>query len=418
MMSRVHYIPEVIEQYVDDIPFLYQFRQSASVAPDYNAQELLELDERLAANIEALLMIGGDAWDLCEDALTTDSAGDVFTLAVVAIELEKIEKIEWLVGEVAEDSGLLVAVTDAFAYFSFEKVKLLLAEMYKSEIPVMQYVVVASFRLHRQVSPGLIRGVLSGDNYMARAEAVKSVGVLCITPLLSLVTPLFDDDDENVAFMSCWTGSRFGNADALNKLESFVVHPRYGDFALQYVVMQNDTKKITEILQGMYSDEATKRQSIRAMGYFGMAGVIDSLVSTMKLPEFARVSGESFSLITGINLPANGLDLAHVDDAPDSSPTESADDENIEMDPDEGLPWPDPEKISLWWAQNRSDFLADKRYICGEILSADSICRVLSSGSQRQRVFAANIQALLNRKSPLLDVTALGVCRTRHGFGV
>jgi len=403
-MAQLKYIPSIIEQYVDEIPFLYIYRKNAAISPSYLLNELAEIDERLDAHVTGLLMIGSSAWELCEEELSFDRPEELFTLSLVAIKLNDQKKLEALIQELEEEEQL-DAVADALVYFPFEQVKLLLTELYKNPSPKVQYIVVRAFRLHGQKSERLVQHALSSESPLVKREAILKIGTLGMSNLLSLTAPFMDDEDEGVAFAAMWTATRFGNLSALQKLESFVSHPRYGDQALQYVVMQKDVNRTTEILRALFAEEATKRLSILGLGYAGKANAITPLIALMDVPESARVAGEAFSLLTGIDVAANSLDR----EAPEgfeAGPTESPDDEDVELDPDEDLPWPDSQKIDVWWKHNQQNYFSDKRYIWGQELSAESLKNVLRHGNQRQRLFAANVSALYDRDHPLFNVQA------------
>jgi uncharacterized protein (TIGR02270 family) len=87
-----------------------------------------------------------------------------------------------------------------------------------------------------------------------------------------------------------------------------------------------------------------RRSLIRATGIIGDSRTIPWLIEHMDVPQDARLAGEAFSMITG-------LDLAYLDldrDAPpgfQSGPNDDPADENVALDEDENLPWPDRAKI-------------------------------------------------------------------------
>ncbi len=114
----------------------------------------------------------------------------------------------------------------------------------------------------------------------------------------------------------------------------------------------------------------------------------------METPELARVAGEAFSLITGVDLAWEDLET----DQPEgfeAGPTESAEDENVALDPDENLPWPHPGLIQQWWQQHQADFPVGQRYLMGKPVSEAQCCEVLKTGMQRQRIAAAFELALM-----------------------
>ncbi|MCY1301795.1 hypothetical protein D9M70_514280 [compost metagenome] len=59
------------------------------------------------------------------------------------------------------------------------------------------------------------------------------------------------------------------------------------------------------------------------------------------------------------------------------------------MDPDQDLPWPDPQLVQAWWQANQMYFQAGAPYLLGSALNERSCLEVLATGQQRQRIAAA-----------------------------
>jgi uncharacterized protein (TIGR02270 family) len=127
----------------------------------------------------------------------------------------------------------------------------------------------------------------------------------------------------------------------------------------------------------------------------------------METPELARVAGESFTTITGADIAYLDLDGERPEGF-ESGPTEDPADENVEMDPDENLPWPDPALIQKWWQSNRQRFQAGTRHLIGKPITNDWLKQVLRIGRQRQRAAAALELAMRQPGTPLFEVRAPG----------
>jgi len=136
------------------------------------------------------------------------------------------------------------------------------------------------------------------------------------------------------------------------------------------------------------------------------------LFEQMAIPELARVAGESFSMLTGVDLAYDDLDGERPEGF-EAGPTEDPEDENVEMDADEDLPWPNVELIKKWWITNRLNFKNGTRYFCGSPISIESLNHVLRSGFQRQRTAAAWELAIHQPGSPLFETRAPGFVQQR-----
>ena len=129
------------------------------------------------------------------------------------------------------------------------------------------------------------------------------------------------------------------------------------------------------------------------MGVTGDARFVPWLIDRMADHRLSRLAGESFSLITGIDLAVQYLER-QAPHALESQPTESAEDGDVAMDEDYGLPWPDPEKVQAWWSANLERFKPGVRYFLGAAPTSEHCLRVLKNGYQRQRMAAAEYLTL------------------------
>jgi uncharacterized protein (TIGR02270 family) len=131
------------------------------------------------------------------------------------------------------------------------------------------------------------------------------------------------------------------------------------------------------------------------------------LVERMDTPPLSRVAGEAFSMITGVDLAGQDLE-GDWPEGFEAGPNDDPADENVEMDPDENLPWPDVAKVKDWWMRHRHEFEPGVRYLCGRPMTEDWLEHVLRYGYQRQRAAAALELAIRRPGTPLFNVKAPG----------
>src|SRR5262249_7833814 len=150
---------------------------------------------------------------------------------------------------------------------------------------------------------------------------------------------------------------------------------------------------------------ANQRVLLQGAGVAGDPHYVPWLIKQMEDLKLTRLAGESFSFITG-------LDLAYLDlerkppEGVEFGPNDDPNDDNVDMDPDDGLPWPDPVKIQKWWDTNKHRFQAGVRYFMGEPVTVENCKRVLRVGYQRQRIAAALYLSLLQPGTPLFPTSA------------
>ena len=159
------------------------------------------------------------------------------------------------------------------------------------------------------------------------------------------------------------------------------------------------------LLRELARDPADLRWLIQGSGIVGDPFDVPWLIGHMGKPDTARLAGEAFTLITGIDLDKVQLEGQRPEDF-ESGPNDSPDDKNVEMDPDDGLPWPDQQKIDEWWTANEARFQKGTRYFMGAPVTREHCIDILKNGYQRQRILAAHYLCLLEPGTPLFNTSA------------
>ena len=132
----------------------------------------------------------------------------------------------------------------------------------------------------------------------------------------------------------------------------------------------------------------------------------------MAVPELARVAGEAFRLITGVDLAYQDLE-GEWPDGFEAGPSENPEDEDVALDADEDLPWPDPVLVQQWWDANKARYRNSQRYLMGEQISVEQCSSILRNAFQRQRSAAALELALMQPEIPLFETRAPGLRQQR-----
>ncbi|MGZ8911381.1 MAG: hypothetical protein ACXW09_15530, partial [Methylococcaceae bacterium] len=177
--------------------------------------------------------------------------------------------------------------------------------------------------------------------------------------------------------------------------------------ALQVVLRVLDPNQIKELLTVLATHGNRIREAVMGAGMAGDPAYIPWLIKQMEVPKLAKVAGESFSFITGVDIAYNDLEGELPKDFA-AGPTEDPEDENVAMDPDEDLPVPDPALMERWWQQHQLRFQIHVRHLLGYPVNQVHCQEVLRAGKQRQRQAAALELSLLRPATPLFETRAIG----------
>lgn len=401
---------EVVTQHAEEAAFLWILRDNAVSAPHYSLKDLAGLDERVEAHIDGLCIAGQFGWKTCESALESNGPGEVFAAAVLAFESDDTERIRKVLEVGISSPKLERPLVSAMGWIPFDRIENIFKELLQSEHPEIRRVGIAAYAVNRK-EPGLaLSQAVSDQNSQLRARALRVAGELGRTDLLSTVMQSSSDPDAYCRFNAAWSSARLGmrSEQVIAGLKMFTEQTGpNAECAMGMVLRCMELPHAKEWLQTLGSNPDLLRFSVIGVGFLGDPELIDHLIACMEDEKIARVAGEAFSMITGVDLAYQDLDQ----DQPEgfeSGPSEEPEDEDVALDKDEDLPWPAPALISKWWAENRKNFRFGRRYLMGKEISKDSLMDTLRHGKQRQRLAAALELGLMEPKRLMFETRAPG----------
>ncbi|MEQ1778976.1 MAG: TIGR02270 family protein [Nitrosomonas sp.] len=399
-------IPHIIHQHAEESAILHNIRSRQVFAPHIKLHHLRRIDERIAAHLDGLAVAGDYGLKICEEALEDAGVGEVFAATVRAIEANDENRLDKLFALSNAVPKLQPGLTSAFNWVSAQFLKGVGAKLLNSNDSLKQRVAIDACVLHRVNPGGVLTSLVHHDDIVLRIRALRAAGEMARLDLRSQCEGYLADQDINCRFWAAWTAVLLGNrTNALHVLKQYAgsVNPLQQP-ALQLLLKVIAMTEAHNLLKRLAVDVANMRNLIVGTGIAGNPFYVPWLIKQMEDPKFARLAGESFSFITG-------LDLAYLDlerDAPEGAeaePDEDIENDNVQMDEDDNLPWPDSAKIQAWWDSNGTNFVDDKRYFMGKLVSREHCMLVLKEGFQRQRIAAAQYLSLLDSKMTLFPTS-------------
>jgi uncharacterized protein (TIGR02270 family) len=403
-------IPAVIGQHVEEAAFLWILRDRAVRAPQYRITQLAELDERVEAHVDGLRVAGDAGWQICEEVLSLADAGEVFAWTVLALEIGQQDRIDKVLEAALADPQLGRGMISALAWTPNTVVTKYLDAFIQSADPAIRRVGLAGYAVRRHDPGPQIARFAKIESPAVRARALKAAAELGRRELLPSALQALGDEDDDCRFYAAWAAIRFAprGTPAAQTLMEFVDKPtpRQRE-AVSMAVRGLDVAAAKAWLNKLGADGKHLRLATIGAGALGDPELIETLINLMQIDDLARVAGESFSMITGVDLSEAKLERERPEGF-ESGPSDDPADENVAMDEDENLPWPDAELVAKWWSANKSRFQPGRRYLCGREISVESARQTLVDGKQRQRAAAAMELAMLQPHEPLFNVRARG----------
>lgn len=405
-----HAYLDIYERYVDEASFLWLMRSIAVNQPHYNAADVQALEARVQAQLDGLMTSIDIAWPLCEKALELNAPGEVFAGAIVAFKSHDASKIQKVVdaGLVSDATfkGLISAIAWLPSKISYPWIQKFLT----SKDINHKYLAIALCSLRRENPGEFLPKFLQRDDCLQHEKlyvrCLRLIGELKRHDLMSALDTAMASDNKNIAFWASWSAMLLGNKALVTKMEPHIFKASpHQDKALNItfrVLSINDARSWITRLSG---DSQHIRTVIKATGILGDPHAADWLILKMREPKYARLAGESFTFITGIDLEKNQLSQ----DAPEHYepiPNEDAGDEIVALDDDENLPWPNATAVAAIWKQSSGQFTKGQRYLMGKEINKSNLASHIQNAYQRQRQAAAMELALLDASQILHNTSA------------
>lgn len=382
-------IESMIEQHAEEASFLILLHDYALHAPHYNLDDLARLDERIDAHLDGLRIAGPAGLDILLAQLGPHTVGEMFASAVLAFESADAKELSRLSGHLRNAMETERGYLMALGWLDWERISPWIERMLASPEPLFRRLGLAACGMHRRdPGPALLAGLSQADPGVL-SRAARTAGELRRIDLLPSLQVLRLHEDMVTRFWVNWAAAQMGDEQALEPLRRFAEQP--GEFqyrALCVLLAWQKRESSIAWIRQLVQNPGQRRAGIQAIGLLGDPVSVPWLIQQMSDLPYARIAGEAFSLITGADLTLLSLELQDLPDF-DAGPNDDPEDPNVLMDPDENLPWPDPQAVAAWWQAQGGNFQPGIGYVSGLPQSESGYRQALVQGQQRQRIVAA-----------------------------
>lgn len=382
-------------------------------APHVRLLQLDRHDERIAAHLDGLAVAGAYGTERCVAALESPGAGEVFALAVRALEARDSRSWQHVLALVPALPAARRGAASALGWVTPATLQGVVRELLAAPAARERELGLAACRMHG-VDPGqALQAALGDADAGLRAAALRCAGELGRVDLLDAARAAITDDQPEVVFWAAWAACLLGDRHAsLQVLGAAAQQPSpLAPRALTLALLASPFEQARELarrLSAAGNGPTRARRALRVIGLLGDARFVPWLIENMQEPTTMRLAGESFSWITGADLARLDLETLTPPPLPEHASDDPVDDD-VSLDEDDSLPWPDVARLRDWWqAQTglQAAATAGARLFAGSPCGLAATDEVLREGSQRMRSLAALWQCVLQPGRPLFQIAA------------
>ncbi len=406
------------ERYADDASFLWGLRSIAVNRPNYTAQDISELDNRIDSLTDGLMCTPEESWLVCDAALAIQQAGEVFAASVLAFRSLDVFKIQRVVEVGLSDNHACKGLISAMAWLPGRLVHSWIKKFLTSKDLNHKYLALAVCGARRENPREFLEVILQREDCIAHQKlhtrALRLIGELKRFDLAHVLNVAMLSDDADTVFWANWSTILLGDKSAAMNLQEVVLknnNHQLRAIELVFRVLPLDVARTWISL--LAQDPVNSRLVIQATANLGDPQAVNWLIAQMRLPAMSRIAGEAFTTITGIDLQTNKLALEELPDLNNLLP-EASEDEGVELNDDEYLVFPDVNKVAAIWQKYQHRFISGQRYFMGQVLSLSSetserLRQIYATANQRQRRMAALELALVEPSQFLLNYAEKGI---------
>ncbi len=199
-------IKDIAAEHADEAPFLWFLRDLAVHAPHYDLDDLIELDERVDANLEGLRVADEFGWELAAAQLELQEPGEVFAAGVLALESRNAKRLDRVLAVAEEVPETTRGFVSALGWVTPKQLKGTGKTFLNGGSPFLRRLGIAACALHR-VDPGArLDSALTDDDGPLRARALRAAGELGRKDLLPLLGERAEaEEDPGCRFWAAWS---------------------------------------------------------------------------------------------------------------------------------------------------------------------------------------------------------------------
>lgn len=394
---------DIVAQHAEEAAFLWHLRDLAVDRPHYAVRHLLRLEERLEAHLDGLRVAGAEGLELAQAELDRHGEpGEAFTLALLALEAGEDGRLGALLELARAVPATRRGLAGALGWVGPAALRGRVGPWLDSPDPLERWLGLVACSLHRVDAQGRLARALEDPDAAVRARALRLAGETARRDLRPACLAALADPDPACRLWAAWSAVRLGERGAaLAALAGAAATAEPDGWpALDLAVRAMRPAEAAGWIRALNGEPGQARRVVRALGALGDPAVVPWLIARMEEPVLARLAGEAFALVTGADLALLDLDRPPPAEPP-GGPSDAPEAEDVALDPDEHLPWPDRARVEAWWAREGGGLARGTRHLLGRPVDAEACARAWAEGFQRQRRAAALELALLEPAAPL-----------------
>jgi uncharacterized protein (TIGR02270 family) len=362
---KMRVLVDILEEHLEELPFLWGQRQSALRSPRYTLRELGELEERIEAHVQGLLVGGEQIVAMLQPGLTGEEPGPAFIAAYILSRLAEpdVRSQVWDAFLKAK-GGQLAGIRQALCHLPVDPVLPKLRQIVSGATPVSAELRAAAaevlgFHSRLDIKAQETDRLLNDEEPTVRETGWRAISY-GIPPAAETYKAGLRDKSPAVRNAALLAAAWGRQPWLLAHCRQAAVKPTADD--LDTVCLLGVLGKPAELPGIVSLAKATELGPgrYRALGAFGHPGVVDELLSGMENrdPLTAVAAAAAFTKITGVKVDSDRRATV--------PPADGHEPDDFEKEFLDEVRLPDPALARAQWQKVKAQFSKGTRW-CGAL---------------------------------------------------
>jgi uncharacterized protein (TIGR02270 family) len=315
---RAKFILDILEEHYEELEFLWGQRQSALRSQTYTSRTLFDLEERIKAHVQGLLVGGEQVISLIQDGLRADDPLLGFVASYTLLHLNSESAAQQVMDAfLGAKGGQLDGILQALYHGPIDMIVGRLWESFDTSPALTAVATAEALAFHRQFDPKAPRLVklLRDEDQNVRQAAWRVVAILGSTSLPGpavigspeLYESAMRGEELAVRREAMWAAAWSRQQWLLEHCRKLSNNPlaNHWDSTLLLAILGKPTDLERILAAGQASERGPQR--FEALGAFGHPAVMETVLEGIESedPYTAVAAGAAFTKITGANIDSD-----------------------------------------------------------------------------------------------------------------
>jgi len=290
---------ELYQEHLDEASFLYEQRLVYLHDPEVNWSDLGDWEERFEAHIDALVVGGELALDVCRQQAADGDAGEMHAaLRVFCRQNQKDDAFAVLDALDPTDEEAVRAAAQALCCETPTSWRDDLQRAFQGDQPQLTPVMARVIGYRRLPSEELLKSKLTARPSFGSADSAWALGRVGSAESWPVLRPLLDSNDELVCEAAAIALLRLGDDQPLQRAMLAAPARPWARRVLGIGGNSASVRMLLDVLKGQSADEA----AVVALGLLGDLGAVAPLVDLLDDDDLSEPAAVALNTITGAGL--------------------------------------------------------------------------------------------------------------------